>query len=447
MKPYTGKRLPLWREICYGGGNFTASMFGTIIGTWLTFFYVDTLGYDTKAIGGAMVIYSIWNAINDPIMGLISDKTHTKLGRRLPYVLFGAIPLALAFFFIFSPPSHILTSRTSQIIYFTLSLCVYDFFFTTVLLNWEAVVPDMYPDEKDRSRIIGIAQVLDILGGIVASLAVQPVFTAYGWKAMAAIFGVIGGITMLLSVLGMKENINRIQASPLAFAESFRQTFKSKAFITCVFSVLCVETARLMLLAAAPFYAKYTFPDIEMAATVMTSVIFVSGLLFTPIAIYISSKRGVKYAYQLSLIAFAVVSCGFFFSKNFTVCIVLSVLMGMGVTGGLIMPKLLNTEIIDEDQVRTGRRREGAFYGIYAFVIRFASAIESIILTQIMSAFGYSSSLQQQPESAVLGIRVLMSFIPALLIMAGYLIAAKYPLYGERLSQMKKDLSSINQQK
>ena len=86
MKQYTGERLPLWREMCYGCGNFTASMFGTIIGTWLSFFYVDTLGFDAKAIGVAMVIYSIWNAINDPIMGYVSDHTRTRWGRRLPYV-------------------------------------------------------------------------------------------------------------------------------------------------------------------------------------------------------------------------------------------------------------------------------------------------------------------------------------------------------------------------
>ena len=294
VKPYTGERLPLWREILYGGGNFTASLFGTIIGTWLSFFYIDTLGFNAKAIGIAMIIYSIWNAINDPLMGFISDRTHTKLGRRLPYVLFGAIPFGLCFIFVFSPPTASLTTPTAQILYYTLSLCVYDFFFTTVLLNWEAVVPDMYEKEKDRGRIIGIAQVADVLGGVIASVAVEPVFTKYGWSAMATIFGCIGAIVMLLTVFGIRENPKHAAQPSLPLLQSIRQTFRSRSFLICVCCVFFVETARLLLMAAVPYYAKYIFPDVDMAAMVITSVVFVSALLFTPLVIFVSNRIGTK---------------------------------------------------------------------------------------------------------------------------------------------------------
>lgn len=446
MRKYTGERLPLWREICYGGGNFTASMFGTIIGTWLSFFYVDTLGFNAKAIGVAMIIYSIWNAINDPIMGYVSDHTRTKMGRRLPYVLFGAIPLGASFIFIFAPPTQSLTTPTAQILYYTLSLCVYDFFFTTVLLNWEAVVPDMYPKAKDRSRIIGIAQICDVLGGVVASLAIQPVFEKYGWSAMAIIFGVLGGIVMLLTVFGIHENPKHSKPEPLKFIESFKQTFKSRSFVVCVFSVFFVETARLLLLAAVPYYAKYAFPDVDMAAMVISSVVFVSALVFTPIAIYISNRKGAKYTYILSLICFAVIACGFFFSHSFILCVVLSVLLGAGVTGGLLMPKLLYTEIIDEDQTVTGLRREGAYYGIQAFIIRFASGIQALMMAGIMSAFGYVEGAAEQSAGVATGFRVAISFIPAVLIALGALIASRYPLHGERLQAVREKMEEIERQ-
>lgn len=447
MKQYTGERLPLWREMCYGCGNFTASMFGTIIGTWLSFFYVDTLGFDAKAIGVAMVIYSIWNAINDPIMGYVSDHTRTRWGRRLPYVFLGAIPLALSFIFIFSPPTEKLDTPTSQILYYTISLCVYDFFFTTVLLNWEAVVPDMYPREKDRSRIIGIAQIADVFGGVVASLAIEPVYKAYGWTAMAVIFGCIGGAAMLLTVLGIRENPKHSVPEPLPFWSSFRQTFKSRSFVICVSCVFFVETARLLLMAAVPYYAKYVFPEVDMAAMVLTAVLFVSALLFTPVVVAISNRIGVKKTYIISLIVFAVMACGFFFMKSFVPAVALAVVMGFGVTGGLLMPKLLSTEIIDEDQTVTGLRREGAFYGIHAFIIRFASGVQALLLGGIMDVSGYVEGAEAQAASAATGFRFSMSFAPAILIAIGAVIITRYPLFGERLAQVKARIAQMEQEK
>lgn len=444
MKPYNGERLPLWREISYGGGTFAASLFGTIIGTWLSFFYIDIHGFDSRAIGIAMIIYSLWNAINDPLMGYVSDRTRTKMGRRLPYVLFGAIPLGVSFYFIFSPPTASLTTPMSQILYYTLSLCVYDFFFTTVLLNWSAVVPAMYAKEKDRGRILGIAQVLDILGGVIAALAIQPVFEKYGWSAMALIFGVIGIVTMLISCFGIRENPKHSQVEPLKLIESFKQTFKSRAFMICVLGVFFVETARLLLMASIPYFAKYVFPDVEMAATLLIAAAFISGLLFTPLALFISNRKGVKYTYILCLVCFAVVAALLVVSRNFTVCLVLCVLLGFGVTGGIIMPKLLSAEIIDEDHTVTGQRREGAFFGINAFIIRFATGLQAILFSVIMRGFGYVEGSEAQIESAVTGFRVSVSVIPAVLIILGALIITRYPLHGEKLEAVKAKIAEMD---
>lgn len=446
MRAYTGEKLPLWREICYGCGNFTASLFGTIIGTWLSFFYIDRLGFDANAVAGAMIIYSIWNAVNDPIMGYFSDRTKTKLGRRLPYVLFGAIPLGISFIFIFNPPTQSLTTPLSQILYYTLSLCVYDFFFTTVLLNWEAVVPDMYPKEKDRGRILGIAQFFDIFAGVIASVAIQPVFAAKGWTFMAVLFGVIGIVTMLLTVFGISENPRHAQVKPLGFVESFKQTFKSRSFIICVSSVFFVETARLLLMASIPFYAEYVFPEVDMAATILSAVVFISGLLFIVPVLWLRKRVGAKKTYIITLSTFAVCCCGYFFSGSLVFSIVVSVLLGIGVTGGLIMPKLLSAEIIDEDQTVTGRRREGAFYGTHAFVIRFASGVEALIMAGVMDAFGYSSEAAAQAATVPTGFRVSMSFVPAALIAVGIVIITRYPLHGERLDAVKEKIAQMERE-
>ena len=300
----------------------------------------------------------------------------------------------------------------------------------------------MYEKEKDRGRIIGIAQVADVLGGVIASVAVEPVFTKYGWSAMATIFGCIGAIVMLLTVFGIRENPKHAAQPSLPLLQSIRQTFRSRSFLICVCCVFFVETARLLLMAAVPYYAKYIFPDVDMADLVMTSVVFVSALLFTPLVIFVSNRIGTKKTYILSLLLFALVACGFFFSSSFILSVVLSVLLGLGVTGGLLMPKLLYTEIIDEDQSVTGLRREGAFYGIQAFIIRFASGLQAVILSLIMGIFGYVEGAQTQVASAATGFKVAMSFLPAGLVLIGCLIITRYPLYGERLAQVKQKIAA-----
>ena len=129
-------------------------------------------------------------------------------------------------------------------------------------------------------------------------------------------------------------------------------------------------------------------------------------------------------------------------SCSFILSVVLSVLLGLGVTGGLLMPKLLYTEIIDEDQSVTGLRREGAFYGIQAFIIRFASGLQAVILSLIMGIFGYVEGAQTQVASAATGFKVAMSFLPAGLVLIGCLIITRYPLYGERLAQVKQKIAA-----
>jgi GPH family glycoside/pentoside/hexuronide:cation symporter len=381
-------------------------------------------------------------------MGFVSDRTKTRMGRRLPYVLFGSIPLAVSFFFVFAPPSFVLAgSGFSKILYYTLSLCVYDFFFTTVLLNWEAVVPAMYPKDGDRGRIIGIAQVASILGGIICAVSVQPLFEAYGWTAMSAIYAVVGGITMIISIFGIRENPKHLEPKPYGVIESFKLTLQSKAFVIGVLSVFFLSVARGLLSAVIPFYGKYVFPEVDGAATYFLALVYIASLAFTPLSIFLGNKAGIKKSYIISLIAFAAVSCGFFLPLPFAAALTLSALLGFGVTGGMIMPKMLSNDIIDEDHTKTGKRREGAFLGAQAFIFRFALAVQTLIMAAVMKVFGYQSTALDdagnvieaaaQTPLAISGIRLAMSLIPAVITAIALLIILKYPLEGSRLEAIR----------
>ncbi len=438
------KKLPLWRELCYSSGSFSGGIVGTAFGSWLMFFYIDTLHFNAGAIGVSMVIYAVWNAVNDPLMGYISDRTRSRWGRRIPYVLFGTIPLMVAFFLVFSPPMDLLQSSFSQILYFTLSICIYDTFFTTVLLNWTSVVPEMYPQERDRNRLLGISQVFGIVGAMVGTVAVEPLVKAFGWSAMAAIFAVVGVVTMLIAVFGMREDPNNRVPEAIKLVDSFKYTLKSKSFLLCVFSVLFVESARTMLLAALPFYADYVLGQ-DFAYTILVAAILLAAIVLTPLVVFISNKKGAKHAYIFSLMVFTAGCFLFFFSPNLTSCIVIGVLMGFGVTGAITMPNVLLGQVIDEDQTVTGLRREGAYFGINALIMRLSVAFQSVAMTAILTLTGYDSSSSHQSATVVTGIKSLMSFVPAAFILIALAFAYFYPLYGNRLIEVRSKIEQLMQ--
>jgi GPH family glycoside/pentoside/hexuronide:cation symporter len=118
-----------------------------------------------------MVIYGIWNAINDPLLGQISDRTRTKRGRRIPYVLWGSLPFALAFMLVWLPTKSWFGGDSVKLfIYFIIAVFLYDGLYTLVILNWTAIFPEMYKTQEERTRVSALRQVLGVLGSIIGSV-------------------------------------------------------------------------------------------------------------------------------------------------------------------------------------------------------------------------------------------------------------------------------------
>jgi Na+/melibiose symporter and related transporters len=420
-------------------GSLSGGILNQIVLTWLYFFYVDVNHFSSTAIGGAMVIYAIWNAVNDPLFGFISDRTRTRWGRRIPYIIFCTVPFAVAFMLIWMPPLSILKTDLSRIAYYLISICVYDTFYTIVLLNWTALFPEMYMHEKDRNRVSGLKMAFGVVGAIISTVAVEPFYKAFGWKTMAVVFGIIGCITMYMSLLGSRENPAHSEKQSLNLLESFKNTFINFSFLMFVFANTFVESFKNIVLATLPFYAKYVL-NAENGVSIITGIIFVVSIGFVPFWIWVTNKKGARSTFIASLICFAVAVSAFFFAQSMTVAIVISVAAGFGLSGVLILTDVLIAQVIDEDQIKTRVRREGAYYGVNAFVIRFSIAVQSITMALIFNLFKYDSNLKVQSGSAVTGIRLLMSFIPVIFIAGAVVFMVFYPIHGEKLKAIKQNV-------
>ena len=433
------------KDICYAFGNFSGGVVNYAMMTWYAFYYVDHLGLDKKYYAIAMVVYGIWNAINDPLMGVISDKTVSRWGRRKPYMMFGAVPLGLSLVLLFAPPAAAANSPTMLFVFFLAGLCIYDTFFTMTMLAWSAVLPEMYLDESNRARVNVYSQILGVLGAMLATLCAEPLINAFGYTAMAAFFAVIGVITMLMSAWGVREREVNIRGGSLPFLRNFTATFRSKPFIICVISVLFVEVGITTCTSTIAFYSKYAM-QFELGVTVIMGTLFVSSMIFAPLIGMFSRKFGVKNTYILAMGIFIVAGLGFYLAPSIVVAVGTAAIAGIGVSGTMIMPNMLYAEVIDDDQVRTGVRRDGSFFGMNALVMRLSIVIQGVVTTFIWEQSGYVEGAATQGAPAIQGIRVLMGMVPLAFTLLAVVVLLFYPINKKRLMEVQEKVRLMNQE-
>lgn len=435
------------KSILYSSGSFAAAVSGSVFSTYIIFFYVDVLKMPAQVIGLSMGLYGLWNAVNDPLLGQLSDRTRSRWGRRLPYMLFGSVPFALFFTMVWTPPVHLLGgSIPSMLAYFIAIVFLYDTLYTLVIINWTALFPEMYKTQEERTGVSVYRQVFGIIGNI-AGVALPPIlYAAIGWTAMGIVFGLLTLVFLGLSILGSREARPSSAVSGLSLLESVKATFKNRSFIIYVTAAIFVQFTFVMLQAVMPFYAKYVIGIEGFKVSLLLGSIFIMAMLWVHFWGRRANRSGSKKTIIISCTLYGLGLIPFWFAKSFTGAIISAALLGIGLAGLLVLLDVMLSDIVDEDEISTGTRREGMYFGINGFMVRLAISIQSVIMGIVLNASGYDANLQigSQPQSALLGIRLLLVAIPALSIAAAVLIYRRYPLYGKRLEEVKEKLRQLH---
>jgi len=287
-------------KFVYGVGSIGSSIAYTAFSTYLLFFYVDVMGLPSTLAGSAMVVFTIWNILNDPLAGYISDRTKTKWGRRKPYILFGSIPLAITFMLLWNPPNAFLATTSKLFAYFLTIICLYDTFFTIVELNYSAVYPEMYPELKDRSAVTAYMQGLYMIGSLIGTALPPLIYGGLGWKYMGLILGVAIFLFKMISLLGIKEEkVYSLEIQPSLW-KSLSLTLKNKSFLAAVIANLLAIYATGMITAIAPFYTKYVLNFAEDKTSLFLGIMVLTSIPFLVIwSNFVVIKLGPKKSFIL----------------------------------------------------------------------------------------------------------------------------------------------------
>ena len=446
-------KLSRTSKIIYGAGDLGFSLTTTIVGAYFLFFLTDVVQIKPAVAGIAILIGKTWDYLNDPLIGHISDSTRSRWGRRRPFLLFGAIPFALAFIMMWYKPPF--TSNTALAIYYSAAYVVFDAAATFVYMPYFALTPELTEDYDERTSLTSYRMFFSIFGSLLAftvPLMIVGTFTpenAARVLTMGIVFGIISALPLWLVFFNTKEREFFSTQEKPKIIPALKAAFKNRPFvfgaIIYLLTWICMDIIQTILL----FFIKYAL-RLEDQSHVIMALIFITAIFSLPLWEYASRKFGKRYAYAIGVAFWAVVQIALISvgsSVSFSMVVILCVLAGIGVGAAHVLPWSILPDAIEWDEYHTGERHEGVFYSLITLMQKVASSIAIPLTAVMLEVTNYVPNAVQQPNSAVLGIRLLMGPIPAILLTIAIIFAIKYPLDKERFTKIVKELEDRREKK
>ena len=242
------------KHVRYSMGNFANTIAYNVFGNRMQFYYVDVLGLSAATAGTLWTIYGVWNMINGPLLGQISDRTRTPMGRRVPYVLFGAIPLGLSFFLLWTPfrqPPWLLAA------YFITILFIFDALYSLIIICYNSLFPEVAPTIRERVDLATTREVLATIA-LLASFILAPILAeSLGYLWMGGLMGILVAAGYMISMIGVREQPIPDSEKQLGLLASLRAVLSSIPFRWFLAANIAKEYIWLSLAAMLPFWRKY----------------------------------------------------------------------------------------------------------------------------------------------------------------------------------------------
>jgi len=431
-------------KLLYGAGDIGFSLTSTILGVYFAIFLTDVVGLAPGIAAGSILAGRVWDFVNDPIIGHISDRTRTRWGRRRPFLLFGALPFALAFVMLWWRPP--IETQLGLAVYYGFAYLLFDTMATFAYMPYFALTPELTTDYDERTALTSYRMFFSIFGSLLAFTI--PLMIIGGFRPgnadrvliMGVIFSGISMIPLLLTFAGTKEREHNMELSRPKLLPSLRAAFKNRPFVfgavIFLFTWVCISILETTLL----FFLKYIVQR-EAQSDILMGSIFVAAIIALPFWEYASRKWDKRRAYIVGVAFWAVVQIVLITlnpSTSMPVLFGLCILAGIGVGAAHVLPWSIIPDAIEWDEYETGQRHEGMFYSLVTLTQKIASAIAVPMVLLLLEFTGYVPNAEIQPASTMLGIRIAIGPIPAILLTAGILFALRYPLSRERHSEIRK---------
>lgn len=436
-------RIPTKRESwLYAIANLGSSIPYQAFGAAVLFFYTDVKHLAPATAALIMTIYAIWNAANNPILGHMSDRTRSRWGRRLPYIRFGVIPYAMAFAAIWFAPFDGKLQPTALAIWFLVTIVVFEGFGTAVTVaGYQALLAEMFPTYESRVEVAVRMNWLQTAGLFIGAALPPVLATILGYPLMGVVFAVVACTAYFIGLQGMYEQPS-YTPTEMPFWDAVKNTLVNRSFVSVMLAQMMRFVSTNTLTSGMFFYVKYSLHANPSQTTLILATAFVAAGLFLPIwSRFIALRYGPRTTLMIAYASIGVAVIPLLFAQTFTQSLVVACLLGFPVAGLIMMGDVVLADVIDDDEVRTGERREGMFYAVNGAATALSSTIAAVGFGIISTMYGYNPVNDVQPASVDFGFRVYMVILPILGAICAMTALYFYPLHGQRLADIRAKLA------
>jgi GPH family glycoside/pentoside/hexuronide:cation symporter len=427
---------------------------GTVIPFWYTFFLTDVARLDLHLVSLFWLVVTIWDAVNDPLVGFLSDRTRTRWGRRRPYLLWGAIPFGASFALLWRiPPTQ---DQMLLFAYYTVTYVVFETAFTAVSCPHVALTPELTQDHDERTSLVSYRMAVNIAAGLAAPLflgfVIFPQFPERdpaAYRTIGLLLGASFAPPLIAAFLGTRERADFQEARPLPVRETVRFVARNYA-LRYTLSIRILSWMPVVIAQAIfAYFLVYWTGMTEDETSLVQGVILAVSLMLLPLVLWLARRLEKKTAYIIAAASWAVVMLAILLVPQGAKlpAYAIAALAGFGVSAAHLLPRSMEPDVLEVDELMSGRRQEGAYAGIAVFADKLARAAVLALLPAVLAWAGYVQPTPEdpaplQPASALNALRLLMSVLPALLLAASIAVAWRYPLTRERYSEIRRKLAS-----
>ncbi|MBM3153377.1 MAG: hypothetical protein FJZ96_14430 [Chloroflexi bacterium] len=457
--------LTVWQKLVYGSGDWSAASYGTLRQVFYAIFLTDVVGLEARLASVAALAGIVWDAINDPLVGMLSDRVRTRWGRRRPFLLVFAIPFGASFMLLWwAPPWE---SQAALAVWVTLAFMISDTLETLIGVPFSALLPELSPGYDDRTVLTGFRIFFNLLASLVTAVAAPMIVDGalqsgltqqQGYLLVAALFGGLAAVPFLLIFAFIRERFTPSrQAAAVPFQVSIRSAWQNIPFRFAAAIYMLNWITFDMVALALPFYLLYWISQGDLLASVTLSgielpiesavfaLLLLTSVIFLPAWMFASRRLDKRRAYIIGMVFWAGVQAALSFLQpgQTTAIVWMSFLAGISVSAAHILPDAMFPDVIEWDELRTGRRQEGIYFGVKNFIRKLTGALATFIALQVLGWTGYQSpppgvlTFAQSPGT-LNAIRFLIGPFGAALLFSTILTAWFYPLTRARHNRIRK---------
>lgn len=444
-----------------GFGRFIDDFMSMAFGAYVFFFYETEIKLNVWLVGIAYMLYAIYDALDDPLIGYLTDrpfKFTKRWGRRFPWIVTGGILWILLYALLFAPPTYDpIGGAWLLFLWIIFSACLYDTFVTLYTVNFYALFPDKFRSIEERRVAAGLGITVSIFGVVLGSI-VPPLFIKFGdiqsYLIQAAGVIIVCFIALLLSIPGIRDDQVHVDSylkkyekgwEREPFFKTMKIQIKQKNFVAYFVAFVLYQSLTACMIASMPYLVRYVLRMQADAVTLLMGGFLIGALASIPVWLFI--ERKVNDNRKTIILAGAIMTtftAPLIFINEYVFFIIALIFWGFGLGGFWILLDPVLGDVIDEQVVRTGKRSEGIAYGVRTFFSRFSLVAQALTFSIVHTITGFNGNVEIQSPTAILGIHFHLALIPMIFILLATLILWKfYDLTAEKVKRNKEKLGEM----